>query len=491
MERQHERDLEILTAIDEGEPLTQRALAQRLGVALGLANLYLKRLAKKGSIKIVEFPKKPAARKRLRYSAHADRHGREDAAHLRAHGVLAQPLPARAADAAREPEPAPRARGQAHRAVRHRRGGGGGLPHASRAGARAHRRLRARGRAAHFLGFPGARARRASTEDHDAVIVATFDRPEPALAELGRRRARRAIASSPCASRSAAAAPGAEEQHAVRPAGDIRRFPGSCRAYLGPYWPAVALLVVLSYRVRGAGRASPRADGADPRPGAGDARAAAPARRRSALGGLSLKNLGAAVFQWLGVRSVGRALARDRVCSASSTWPSASLQELGGLRVLPPRPVDPGAGDRRDADGRVPPPARACPCASSRGSSTGELVSRLDTDTRAAAAGLEPIVGTVLTAPVLIAFYAWLLVRTSPRLVLAAVAAVGAALRRHARPPRADPPARHRPVHDLRRAARALPGDHREHPRGEVLRRRALRDGPARAAPSTRCAAST
>jgi DNA-binding MarR family transcriptional regulator len=67
MERQGERDLEILTAIEEGEPLTQRALAQRLGVALGLANLYLKRLARKGYIKIVEFPRKPAARKRLRY----------------------------------------------------------------------------------------------------------------------------------------------------------------------------------------------------------------------------------------------------------------------------------------------------------------------------------------------------------------------------------------------------------------------------------------
>jgi len=61
------RDLEILTAIEEGTPLTQRALAQRLGVALGLANLYLKRLARKGYIKIVEFPQKPAARKRLRY----------------------------------------------------------------------------------------------------------------------------------------------------------------------------------------------------------------------------------------------------------------------------------------------------------------------------------------------------------------------------------------------------------------------------------------
>jgi len=67
MQRQLERDLEILTAIEEGGPLTQRALAERLGVALGLANLYLKRLARKGSIKIVEFPRKPAARKRLRY----------------------------------------------------------------------------------------------------------------------------------------------------------------------------------------------------------------------------------------------------------------------------------------------------------------------------------------------------------------------------------------------------------------------------------------
>jgi DNA-binding MarR family transcriptional regulator len=67
MERRGERDLEILTAIEEGTPLTQRALAARLGVALGLANLYLKRLARKGYIKVVEFPRKPAAKKRLRY----------------------------------------------------------------------------------------------------------------------------------------------------------------------------------------------------------------------------------------------------------------------------------------------------------------------------------------------------------------------------------------------------------------------------------------
>src|SRR5712664_935774 len=67
MDRDVQRNLEILTAIEEGRPLTQRALAQRLGVALGLANLYLKRLAQKGYVKIVQFPQKPAARKRLRY----------------------------------------------------------------------------------------------------------------------------------------------------------------------------------------------------------------------------------------------------------------------------------------------------------------------------------------------------------------------------------------------------------------------------------------
>jgi len=67
IERHVERELEILTAIEEGTPLTQRALAQRLGVALGLTNLYLKRLAGKGFIKIREFPIKPYAGKRLRY----------------------------------------------------------------------------------------------------------------------------------------------------------------------------------------------------------------------------------------------------------------------------------------------------------------------------------------------------------------------------------------------------------------------------------------
>lgn len=67
MARRAERELEILAAVAQGTPLTQRALAQQLGVALGLTNLYLKRLVKKGYIKVTDFPRKPAAKKRLRY----------------------------------------------------------------------------------------------------------------------------------------------------------------------------------------------------------------------------------------------------------------------------------------------------------------------------------------------------------------------------------------------------------------------------------------
>jgi DNA-binding MarR family transcriptional regulator len=52
MDRDTTREFEILTAIGEGRPLTQRALAQRLGVALGLTNLYLKRMVGKGYVKI-------------------------------------------------------------------------------------------------------------------------------------------------------------------------------------------------------------------------------------------------------------------------------------------------------------------------------------------------------------------------------------------------------------------------------------------------------
>jgi DNA-binding MarR family transcriptional regulator len=47
---------ELLTAIDERDDITQRHLAERMGVALGLTNSYLKRCIRKGLVKIKEVP---------------------------------------------------------------------------------------------------------------------------------------------------------------------------------------------------------------------------------------------------------------------------------------------------------------------------------------------------------------------------------------------------------------------------------------------------
>lgn len=57
-----QRDLLLLNAISDDNQVTQRDLAKRLGVALGLTNLYLKRFASRGYIKIINI--KP---NRLRY----------------------------------------------------------------------------------------------------------------------------------------------------------------------------------------------------------------------------------------------------------------------------------------------------------------------------------------------------------------------------------------------------------------------------------------
>ena len=205
----------------------------------------------------------------------------------------------------------------------------------------------------------------------------------------------------------------------MRPAGDVGRFSRLLRAYLAPYWPAVGLLGLLSYLSVALAAClpvlmAPILDLAlTPSPSA-----AAPVT----LGELSLKNLGAAVFQWLGVRSVAdpfRAIAI--LCAVyvvvgfCKSWVDFACYLLGlWIRV---RSI---AAMQMDVFRHL----LGLSMRFFTRQKTGELVSRLDTDIRAAAAGLEPIVGTALSAPVLIAFYAWLLVRTSPRLVLAAGAAV-------------------------------------------------------------------
>ena len=53
MDVESRRDLQLLEALEEESRVTQRALSTRLGIALGLTNLYLKRLIRKGYVKCV------------------------------------------------------------------------------------------------------------------------------------------------------------------------------------------------------------------------------------------------------------------------------------------------------------------------------------------------------------------------------------------------------------------------------------------------------
>jgi DNA-binding MarR family transcriptional regulator len=57
MDIQSQRDLQLLNEVEQNAAVTQRSLAGKLGVALGLTNLYLKRLARKGYIKITNIPR--------------------------------------------------------------------------------------------------------------------------------------------------------------------------------------------------------------------------------------------------------------------------------------------------------------------------------------------------------------------------------------------------------------------------------------------------
>ena len=183
MERRVERELEILTAIAEGDSTTQRALAARLGVALGLTNLYLKRLVKKGYVKVVGFPRKPAARKRLRYLL-TTRGIAEKSRLTYDHMVYSLNLYRRARQTLRE------SLGQLPRAGIKRVA----LYGTGEAAELAYLTLKdfelepvgvyaAQG-GGHFLGFPVQAVAELADEPLDAVVIASFERPEPHLTEL-------------------------------------------------------------------------------------------------------------------------------------------------------------------------------------------------------------------------------------------------------------------------------------------------------------------
>ncbi len=56
IESEKEITLDLLNALHDNRAHTQRSLAEELGIALGLANAYLKRCAKKGLIKVQQAP---------------------------------------------------------------------------------------------------------------------------------------------------------------------------------------------------------------------------------------------------------------------------------------------------------------------------------------------------------------------------------------------------------------------------------------------------
>lgn len=54
MDKDDQRTLELLTELEKDGTVTQHDLAGRMGVAVGLANLYMKRVVKKGYVKITK-----------------------------------------------------------------------------------------------------------------------------------------------------------------------------------------------------------------------------------------------------------------------------------------------------------------------------------------------------------------------------------------------------------------------------------------------------
>ncbi len=57
LDAETEITLGLLNAVHENNSLTQRSIAQELGIALGLTNAYVKRCVKKGFIKVRQIPR--------------------------------------------------------------------------------------------------------------------------------------------------------------------------------------------------------------------------------------------------------------------------------------------------------------------------------------------------------------------------------------------------------------------------------------------------
>ena len=192
------------------------------------------------------------------------------------------------------------------------------------------------------------------------------------------------------------------------------------RRHVAPYWPAVIMLLASGLLATLLGALlpvlmAPILDLALGRP------APAAGAGRIGLGTLSLGNLGAAFFQWFSVESVTRPFAAILVLCAVYVGVGVlkACVDFGNYLLAQSIRIRAGTGIQRDLFAHL----LDLSMSFFNRQRTGELVSRLETDTRSSTSGLEMVVGAAVTAPLLIAFYSYLLVRTSPLLVVAAVGA--------------------------------------------------------------------
>ena len=191
------------------------------------------------------------------------------------------------------------------------------------------------------------------------------------------------------------------------------------RRHLAPHWSAVALLLASGFVATLLGAMlpvlmAPILDLALGHPATASA-------GRIGLGSLSLQNLGAAFFQWLGISAVSRPFAAILVLcglyvavgllKACIDFTNFLLAQWIRIRAT--------TGIQRDLFRHL----MGLSMSFFNRQRLGELVSRVESDTRSATSGLEMVVSSAVTAPLLIVFYSYLLVRTSPLLVVAAVGA--------------------------------------------------------------------
>ena len=203
----------------------------------------------------------------------------------------------------------------------------------------------------------------------------------------------------------------------MRTFADARQFSWLLRTYLAPYWPSVVLLIVTSYLTTALAAIPPllMAPIMDLALGSPSPTTA------GGLTGLSLRNLGATVLEWARVSpSADRMHVIAALCALYvAVGFIKGWADFGNYLLALWIRARAHAALQADVFRHLLGLSMSF-FTRQRG---GELVSRLTTDTHATTAGLEVIAGTLLTAPVLIAFYGYLMVKTSPMLMIAAIVA--------------------------------------------------------------------